>query len=159
MIPVFQKVVDPGKGDCWRCCIASILELNVDCVPNFVGESDHSKGILAEDLVRKWLKDRGLFLLEIFLWNDRPWDHVLNWIHLDGSFCIMSVPSQKYPKGTHAVVGQFQKVKGSTELVIVHDPNPGNAPYGEVNPSRIQFILPFFPSVRPVLTRNSQDCP
>jgi len=57
MKPVYQKVVDAVKGDCWRCCIASIFELDVDSVPNFVGDSDHSKGIIAEDLAKKWLSD------------------------------------------------------------------------------------------------------
>lgn len=152
MKPVFQKVVDAGKGDCWAACIASILELPLEEVPNFVGLSDHSKGILAEDLVKKWLKERGLFLLEIFLWGNsekknKSWDLVLNWSHLDNCYCILSVPSQRFPKGTHAVVGQFAKVNKSTELIVAHDPNANNVPYTEINPSRIQFIIPFAPKI------------
>jgi hypothetical protein len=144
MKPVNQKVISQGKGDCWRCCIASILELNADDVPNFVGDSDHSKGIIAEDLARKWLAERGLFILEIYLHNDLKWYCALNWTHLRNVYCIMSVPSQKFPGGSHAVVGQFVKDKQGTELRVVHDPNPENEAYDhEVKISRLQFIVPF----------------
>jgi hypothetical protein len=148
MKPVYQKVFDAGKGDCWRACIASVLELDVDSVPNFVGDSDHSKGIIAEDLAKKWLAERGLFIIEVFLY-DREWDLAIHWHYLLNSFCIMSVPSQRFPGGSHAVVGQFVRESGGTELRIVHDPNPANEPYPEDVPiKRLQFLANYVPILK-----------
>lgn len=48
MIPVPQRIVGSGKkgdahGDCWKCCVASILELRYEDVPHFgAGEWLHS---------------------------------------------------------------------------------------------------------------------
>lgn len=36
MKKVYQRIIDPKKGDCFKCCIASLLELDYDEVPNFV---------------------------------------------------------------------------------------------------------------------------
>lgn len=38
MKKVYQRIIDPQKGDCFKCCIASLLELDYDEVPNFVEE-------------------------------------------------------------------------------------------------------------------------
>jgi len=148
MKPVYQKVIEQGKGDCWRACIASILELDIDEVPNFVGDSDHTKGITADTLCRDWLKERGLYIVELLLWNDKPWDLSINFWYIGGAYCIASVPSQRFKHGTHAVVGQFVTIKGSTEFKIVHDPNKGNSPYpDDVKITRMQFICNFCPKV------------
>ena len=40
MKKVYQRIIDPGKGDCFKCCIASLLELDYDEVPNFVEQED-----------------------------------------------------------------------------------------------------------------------
>lgn len=148
MKPVFQKIIGGGKGDCWAACIASILELDLDSVPNFVGESDHSKGITAEDLARKWLNDRGLYIIELLLHNDTEWDQLIHFWYINGAYCIASVPSQMFAGGRHAVVGHFTKIDGSTEFRIVHDPNAENGPYPlDVKISRMQFISNINPKV------------
>lgn len=54
MKPVMQLVVDKGKGDCWRCCIASILELPAEAVPNFVGDAQPKFGQQHCDLAKRW---------------------------------------------------------------------------------------------------------
>lgn len=36
MNKVYQRIDDPRRGDCWKCCIATILGLDYDDVPNFV---------------------------------------------------------------------------------------------------------------------------
>lgn len=36
MKKVFQRIDDPKRGDCFKCCICSILELDYDAVPNFI---------------------------------------------------------------------------------------------------------------------------
>jgi len=41
MIKVYQKIVDPGKGDCMRAVICSLLEIeDIDSVPNFIEFGD-----------------------------------------------------------------------------------------------------------------------
>lgn len=40
MKKVYQRIIDPNKGDCFKCCIASLLELDYDEVPNFVEQED-----------------------------------------------------------------------------------------------------------------------
>lgn len=40
MKKVYQRIIDPKKGDCFKCCIASLLELDYDEVPNFVEQED-----------------------------------------------------------------------------------------------------------------------
>lgn len=36
MIPIDQEFVGGGHGDCLRACYASLLELPIDAVPNFI---------------------------------------------------------------------------------------------------------------------------
>ena len=36
MKKVYQRIVDPARGDCYKCCIASILGLEYEDVPNFI---------------------------------------------------------------------------------------------------------------------------
>lgn len=36
MKPVYQRINDPKRGDCFKCTICSLLELDYDSVPNFV---------------------------------------------------------------------------------------------------------------------------
>lgn len=33
---IFQKIVDPIKGDCLKCAVASLLDMEYDEVPNFI---------------------------------------------------------------------------------------------------------------------------
>lgn len=146
MKPVYQKIVDPGRGDCWRCAIASILELNAGDVPNFVG--DHlDGGEPSHTACKKWLGERGLFLLAVNLQNEEWFDR-LDFFFLEQVYCIMSVPSQRLQGGWHSVVGEFQIIDGNTELVVAHDPNVNNKEYpADIKPRRLQFILPVVPKI------------
>jgi len=146
MIPVFQTIIDQGIGNCWYACMASILEIGIDDIPNFVKEASETK-TCAEILARKWLKERGLFLLCIPLHRGEAWFGVIDFYHLENVYCMLSVPSQKFSGGAHAVVAQFQNCPTEgTVLNIIHDPNPNNVPYpADVNIKRIQFLVNFNP--------------
>jgi hypothetical protein len=148
MIPVFQTIIDQGIGNCWSACMASILEIGIDDIPNFVKEASE-KRTSAESLAKKWLKASGLFLLCVPLHRGEEWLDVIDFYHLEGAYCLMSVPSQKFEGGSHAVVGQFRKcLTEGTVLNIIHDPNPNNKPYPlNVNIKRIQFIVNFNPKI------------
>ena len=120
MIPVHQTSFELGKGDCFRACLASVLELGIENFPNFRLLGAETVSIADEWLSRSDLAFRLLPLrfTKSFM-GERP----------DGippfSECILVVPSQAYPGNFHAVVGRV----GGGNYEIVHDPNPHNAPY------------------------------
>lgn len=97
MKPVDQTIMTPPKGNCVAACIASILELPLDEVPNFIW-----RDTFWEDL-NDWLAKRGLYLVGI------PTDWVVRGYHIiDGK--------SKSGPWNHVVVGLDGK--------MVHDPNP-----------------------------------
>jgi hypothetical protein len=147
MKPVYQKITEIGKGDCWRACIASILELDIDSVPNFVGEMNPLVGPTHYDTCKEWLRSRGLFMLDISLNNDMEWFYFINWTMVEDAYAIASVPSQKNQGGWHSVVIKFEKTcPKSTRLVIIHDPRKDNEKYPEdVKIRRLQFISNIVP--------------
>lgn len=94
-------------GDCWRTCIASILEVDRDDVPNFVEiEMEDEESTAWWDATNEWLNERGFHLIELDL-------NVQNWAP-DG----YTILSGRSPRGehNHCVVG-----KG---VEVVHDPHP-----------------------------------
>jgi hypothetical protein len=40
MTPVYQTIVDPGKGNCLQAVVASLLDLHLDDVPHFISFED-----------------------------------------------------------------------------------------------------------------------
>ena len=94
MKPVSQTIVSVIDGDCTRACLASILDLPIDAVPNF---ARFGAG---------WVKGK-----------DRPHGHILSRSPSIKGYVIASVPSKTFPNIGHSVV---MNLKG----VVVHDPNP-----------------------------------
>ncbi len=92
MIPQKQIVFGGGNGDCFRACIASILELpNDDRLPNAHGEG----------WFQTWQDWLGRFGLSIEFDATRIWRE---------SFWIASVPSKNLEGVTHAIVMQGSQV-------------------------------------------------
>lgn len=116
MRPVDQKqFFDAEKrqsGDCWRACLASILELDLEDIPHFVQEQEFGSGknFLLE--TEAWLVERGLWLLNKQLPEGSSWR---------GPGTGYFILSGKSPRGDweHAVV--------SLGGEIVHDPHPSRA--------------------------------
>mgnify|MGYP006450460919 CR=1 FL=1 len=100
MMPVYQTVLEPPHGNCLQACIASLFELPLEDVPNFMA---YGSGWRTK--YRKFLKTFGLKSL---LYSSRE-AQSLNGYHLviGGS-----------PRGDflHAVVG--------LDGEIIHDPYP-----------------------------------
>jgi len=106
MKPVIQTL----KNNCFAACLASLLEIGCDDVPNFVGEDTESKWL---DKCSVWLKEKGLALIMI--------DETLNSYWLRGDVpCIFSVDSPRGEGKRHAIVGMWREDKG----VCLHDPWP-----------------------------------
>jgi hypothetical protein len=74
MIPIYQSIVCPERGDCQSAAIASILELPISEVPPFVARA-FDEGHLHRwfDYQTAWLRERGLALIDV------NWNSVSDW--------------------------------------------------------------------------------
>lgn len=113
MKPVTQTITDSGKGNCMSACLASLLELDINEVPNFVAENG-DEWLVACNM---WLSDRGLTLIMMKAGGEI----------YGGRFpFIVSCAS---PRSTvekplrHAVVMSHGPHGG---LEVLHDPYPGS---------------------------------
>jgi len=92
VIPQQQKIVDPKVGDCFRACIASILELpNDERLPHIDSSHWHLDWL-------RFLEPFGLQLEFDFkkIWREGYW--------------IATVNSLNYENGAHAIVMEGPKV-------------------------------------------------
>jgi len=111
MIPVEQQLIDSNKGDCMRATVASLLNLPMDAVPNF---------LLSEELYHD--------VYVSFFWA-HGWNYIgnisagLNPLPIDATKSIngyfpASVKSYLFNNNTHSVI---MDVNG----IVAHDPSPG----------------------------------
>lgn len=116
MKKVYQTIVDKYKGNCMQAAVASLMDLDLDRVPDFLsfGEDwnkvwdDFWKGMGYTDHLTTIHKEgHDTELLKRVAKFDRG---------VDGYFYAV-VPSQTYEDVQHAVVVD-------SDLNIVHDPNP-----------------------------------
>lgn len=109
MIPVVQTDTTPGTGNCLAACIASILELPLEEVPN-----PHTPDWQA--IWRDWLRRRGLSLLTWEIPEDyTSWSEEELRAHLPG-YCMVAVDSPRFAGKLHSVV--------TFDGQVVHDPHP-----------------------------------
>jgi hypothetical protein len=113
MIPIDQTKVGPVEGNCWAACIASILELPIEEVPNFVVEYEGEYLKKTEEWInglvktRLWLKGHELGLVTVHCGNSP--------LGCIGTTYWIGVG--KSPRGPdHAVVYHGED--------LVHDPHP-----------------------------------
>ncbi len=59
MRPVLQTIYEPPRGNCFMACVASILEVGIDQVPNELG-SDPARGARWWWAIQDWLRPMGL---------------------------------------------------------------------------------------------------
>jgi hypothetical protein len=148
MTPVFQRVVDPKTGDCYRAAVATVLDASLDDVPADIGNGFsyeryfHERGIHALHLENHRLRERP----EGYTGSE-PWDvrKLVRYDYAAGAVAVASVPSQRFPGGWHAIVVQFVvQPEGWVRLECVHDPNPGNAPY-DMTQTEVRALTFFLP--------------
>lgn len=112
--PKQLKLKENGEcGDCWRCCIACILQIAPAEVPHFV--EDYKSHAFVESA--KWLRQRGIWLIEGQSLKHPDWDCP----EVEELPIIATGPSCR-SKGMgqhHAVV----TINGD----VVYDPHPSNA--------------------------------
>lgn len=103
-----------GGGDCWRACIASILDLPASEVPNFALESDWDEMVAA---ARGWLAERGYSLFRSYCSAKWEWQTLLKVFSGDnpGTPIILIGQCRADPSDNHAVIVMDGE--------IVHDPS------------------------------------
>ena len=108
-------------GDCFRCCIASLLDLPAAQVPHFADyDWEDTTGRWFTDL-NKWLAPRGLGYIELPVDDDGP-DSAVEWMSgaTKFGFDTYHILGGKSPRGhDHAVVAR--------NGVVVHDPHPSRS--------------------------------
>ena len=110
MIKVMQTKIDPHVGDCLRACVASIFELPIDAVPNFM-ELSHRNII-------NWFQAYYYYIrwLGYELHIEADLSKIEKYGGIDGLF-VATVKSNIFDNTYHSVI--IDK-----SLNVVHDPNP-----------------------------------
>lgn len=110
MKPVDQTIFGTPHGNCFAACIASILELPIEEVPNFIAEGDRWW-----DAAKAWLDERGYALL---------------WVKHDAVRCGYLDPNPLIDAGHYFIVCGTSPRCDSLHSVVnhygkmVHDPHP-----------------------------------
>ncbi len=118
-----QQTILGDNGDCFRACVASILELPIADVPHFcVAPPDWWERF------GQWLMERGYCAVEVRL----PAEFAVP----ADIWCIMSGCS---PRGRmHSVVGRFKYGAKCAELA--YDPHPSGDFFGDKDPEWCLFL-------------------
>ena len=117
--PVRQTDTSAGSGNALQACVASILNLPLDQVPNFIHAPQGYETAIAD-----FARERKVLARKVLM-NDLHVQELDNekvvpvgaWVILRG----------KSPRGSfgHVVVAQIERSKPSMQFKIVHDPYPG----------------------------------
>lgn len=124
MKKVFQTIVDRGKGNCMQAVVASLFDLPLEEVPNFVEFENNEKFpdtnhfTEMNKFYRKMGYENGITYINRK--KDDTLELMIKIAKFDGGirgYLDATVQSQTFPGLYHAVVID-------TDLNIVHDPNP-----------------------------------
>lgn len=118
MKPVDQIVFEDGKGDCLRACVASILELPIEAVPNFAADDSYTSGAI------KFVEARGGIVLRVdFTGDGYDYHQYFSCPNQPAIICGKSPRSTPEKRKSHAVVGRAN----GWGFRIDHDPHPSRA--------------------------------
>lgn len=124
MIPVCQTRDGEG-GNCFQAAIASLFELSLDDVPDFVNLYPDTNDFSRE--TKNWFQDRGLYMLTT--WFDNGAD--IN--NIDGYYLMVG----NGPRGVlHNVIGRAGQ--------MVFDPHPSGEGLLEVDHYNFFIVLDDF---------------
>lgn len=145
MQTIFATEENPKQGDCFRACVASILELPIEDVPDFCASPRDW-----EERLHGWLSERGLATVEVNVGAGQVVYPVT-----EGTICIVSGTTDRHPTRLHAVVGRVTWDDGKAggmarpflAFEFLHDPFPGGK-FLQVCKT-VQFILLKDPAHRP----------
>jgi len=107
MTPIDQTILDTVKGDCVPACIASVLEIPIEDVPNVCLLYEDSWGQHLNDFLRRY----GIYMISLPVASCEEMAVPLLGYHLMGGPSIRGVK--------HCVVGKNGR--------MIHDPHPSRA--------------------------------
>jgi hypothetical protein len=112
MKPVHQTVFGESSGNCWSACLASILEVPIEDVPNFCGDPACNENWFSD--TDKWLQERGLRIIDVTIIEGSEFG-----VGGDG---IYMIGRGKSPRGnfSHSTVVTVQ----DGVFAMAHDPHP-----------------------------------
>lgn len=135
---VYQRVQSPTAGDCMRCAVATLLQLDYEVVPDFVNRAWH-------ETLKSFMKDHGYDYDYDVLWNpnvgylEQPtawcftkdverdpndfFPRIRPDYGVDGLF-IATVYSPKYTDPNEHPISHLHAVLCDVDFNIIHDPNP-----------------------------------
>lgn len=120
MIPVEQReffdAASESRGDCLKCCLASLLELHYDSVPHFA-----SMGDMWWIEMTNWLAERGWRLHNAY-WTVEPDDRATLTGYTEGYWLATVKSLRQRPDGSH--INHMVVMHGSE---VVWDPHPARA--------------------------------
>lgn len=124
MTPVLQEIIDPGKGDCFSACIATLFDLPLAEVPKFRRDNPYPSDMM--DAARAWVAEKfGLSLITIQNADFNDPDFTGRDMRFVGGRpetpCIAGGKSPNFEGVSHAVVGT---IDGLGNFTMTHDPNP-----------------------------------
>lgn len=128
MNPVWQSHWEDGKGNALQACIASLLNLELESVPNFIDFPDYLAAI------NEFLHPRGLAFLKVKLHSGQ-----LEFASASGIYCLVAGPS---PRGSHRHIIVAQTSGPGFEPI--HDPFPEGGNLAGP-PDWAGFIIPLVP--------------
>lgn len=116
MIPIDQLTTDPSKGDCQSACLASLLDLPLSSVPNFLLDLPEEAGVEFARRINRFLAPFGLMHLEL---EYRGFCERCKFYDVDTMYHMIYGPSPRSKDILHAVVGRNGE--------IFHDPHPSRS--------------------------------
>lgn len=128
MKPIDMTKFGPNNGNCFSACLASILEVPLEEVPEVQPEL---KGRWMEPF-DAWLAARGLALIDVSLRRSKLYEPS------DGVWCVLSGPSPRYDCD-HSVVG----LSHDGDIVMEFDPHPSRE--GLKTITSVGFLVPLRP--------------
>lgn len=119
MRPIMQsKLVErDGEGDCLRACVASILERELDDIPELMPSNDRTQ----TKRLREWLLNQRYDMVHVLFTG--CYDEHSALFDAMTIPCIIGGWSPRESKRAHAVVGTCERGK----FKIIHDPHPSDA--------------------------------
>ncbi len=129
MIPVKQTKFGINEGNCFTACVASILHLDLEIIPNFCVEH----GSYFQKFTNEWLREKtGFFYMESRIPDEETRQLILK------GYYIVSGKSPRSKLCDHCVVG----FNGQ----MVHDPHPDNTFIsGDIRYYGYGFFIPYDP--------------
>jgi hypothetical protein len=125
MRPVDQTTFGFPGGNCFSACVASLLEVPLEDVPQFMGDTLDDDSTWYERF-REWLAPRSLYPLCLKLGSE--------WV--PPGFHILSGRSPRHATALHSVI--------ALDARVVHDPHPSRA--GLATRDDVIVLIPMDPA-------------